>query len=935
MLLVEEVIGSAILALRPLSDHSIRGCGGCCALSIDSGTMLDTLLDRLTTAILDRPRIVVAAAVILALGAGWLRTGLEFSTSRRALVPDGDVNQILWDRVRADFKDPEPLILAIERTSNAVPSAAAEQAAEQIAAQLLADPAVGSVFYRVDVDWIRRHALFLAPPDQLRAAVRQLDDLLGPSSDLLEVRGFADLNALLAARIEESLTRRDSIDAANAGAETALLGEFLEAQRDFLEAPVEWTERLPRHVMDLLASEQSGAITDNGFLATEDGMVLFVLVHPAGTGNGGLELANALVTATRAAAEEVGSQIDGLRFGLTGPPAMEVEEMAAVGRDGVRTSVIAMLGVFILSLFAFHRRVHAMFGLAALALGVLGAIGAVWLQYGYLNLITTSLIPILVGMGIDYAVHPISQYEIERRQRGRIDAVRHMLRKTGRPVAISALTTSAAFFCFALMRFKGFAELGLVTGVGVLLCLAAALVALPAMLALGGRGHREQRDAMVDRVWDEGAARLVCTRPRVVLLGALAVTAAAVPALWQIEVNTSLLEMLPADAESTRYLNLMSERSALRNDFNLVVAESVEDPRALESRVAEHLEIERMDSVLAFLPSEPESSAAAVAEVRVLLDRLRVGTSSAPLAELETSLSRLEEALANAADNAFGAGLGELTGLLEEARLEVEVIKRLVADATPALRDSWNAGDQALQEQARSFLSQLRLATAGVPPAAASLPPELAARFLTQSGAFVGYLYPTGSIYDEEFLPRFNNASRSVDENAIGFPVIFEDHSNLITAGFGAALGAGAFLVALILLADFRRLIDPALALVPVLLGLLWLLGMTRWFGIDLNFANLIAIPIVLGVGIDAGVHVVHRFRLESGDGMVVALAHTGRAILVASLTTMVGFGSLMFASHRGMASLGALLFLGVGACLVAAVIVLPNLLLALGLARR
>ena len=136
----------------------------------------------------------------------------------------------------------------------------------------------------------------------------------------------------------------------------------------------------------------------------------------------------------------------------------------------------------------------------------------------------------------------------------------------------------------------------------------------------------------------------------------------------------------------------------------------------------------------------------------------------------------------------------------------------------------------------------------------------------------------------------------------------------------------------LILLFDFRSLRQAVLAAMPLAVGLVWALGGMRLLGSSFNFANLVAVPLIVGVGIDNGVHVIHRVRLEGRHGMDVVLRHTGRAILISSFTTMIGFGSLSFASHRGLASLGLLLLLGVGSCLVASIVVLPNLLVVLGI---
>jgi len=149
-----------------------------------------------------------------------------------------------------------------------------------------------------------------------------------------------------------------------------------------------------------------------------------------------------------------------------------------------------------------------------------------------------------------------------------------------------------------------------------------------------------------------------------------------------------------------------------------------------------------------------------------------------------------------------------------------------------------------------------------------------------------------------------------------------------ITEGFYETVGVGALLVLVILLAHFRRMPTALLASMPLALGILWTLGIQGWFDIPFNFANLVAIPLVIGVGIDDGVHLVHRARLQGMTDIHAVLLRSGRAILITSLATVAGFGSLIFSAHRGMASLGTLLVIGVVACLVASIVVLPNVML-------
>jgi predicted RND superfamily exporter protein len=894
--------------------------------------MADKLLTRLQEIALVRPVAVLAVMLAACLFAGGLGLGLEIRTSRSELVPDDDVNQARWDALRADFTDPQPLIIAIEGSDDVTQL---EAIVDEFATALRGRPEIGATFHRVDLDWLGDHVLHLAPPEQMQTAIAEIDAALAGPDGRIEIHSFAALNERLAERIEAALATGAVLPSNDGPAESRLFTEYLRAQQEFVRDPLDWVAALDANPLSLVDPGDRGSVTANGYLSTRDEKVLFLLATLAGDANAGLERQQRVVDVVRALAAEIVDRHAGIQIGLTGTPAMDVEEMATISRDGRRTSVIALTGVFLLSLLAFHSRFHALLGLVTLAVGVVLAIGAVRLEVGYLNMITTALIPILVGMGIDYAVHPISQYEIERRLLERGAAVRATLRKTSRPVVVSALTTSAAFFSFLFMRFKGFSELGLVTGIGVLLCLLAASFALPALLMLFGGGHREGRSAVVDDLWDEAAAGALCRTPRATVAIAAFLVLLCIPAATRVGINPSLLELLPPGAESLHYLRVMNERSGLRSDVNLVVADDLDSLRAMAERAATLPTVERFESLLSFVPSRPEASRIAVERAREMLDRTNVRGAVSTTAGLRESLSRLELALSDAADAAFVTGLGEVAAELDTARgIAAELGGDLLATGADGHAARARAEAQ-LQDKVAAIIAELRHGATVAFPSPASLPEDLRQRFVTSGGQYVGYVYPAGDIYDADFLEAFNADAATVSGTSIGFPVIFEDHSKLITAGFGTAFGVGGLLVIVFLLLDLRRPGEVFLAAVPVLVGAAWMLGLMALLGLSFNFANLIAVPIVLGVGIDAGVHLVHRYRLEGDEGMTVGLAHTGRAILVASLTTMVGFGSLALASHRGMASLGVLLVLGVGSCLVAALVVLPNLILALGLTRR
>jgi predicted RND superfamily exporter protein len=624
---------------------------------------------------------------------------------------------------------------------------------------------------------------------------------------------------------------------------------------------------------------------------------------------------------------------------------MVVDEMDSVRSDTWRTSIVAVLGVSLLTFLVFRWRTHAMLVLGALGMGVIWAFGAVRLELGYLNMITSSFISTLIGVGVAYGIHPVSEYELEGAHTGRPEStVRESFHRTGAGVTVAGITTSAAFFSILLMRFRGFSELGLVAGVGVLLCLAAAMISLPAILVLYSRRRRERDRGkperavpMLDVFWVRKVADRVCRFPRAVTGLALILTILLGWAALGLRFDNNLFDLLPRNSEALRYQRKLVLESDLSPLFSIVVADDLETLAAMEGAARGEAAIERFESVARFLPAAGGSPARQIDALRRLVSDLDVARRTTRLtpSALEGALSRLEAALAQAAEAAFVAGFGEIAGALEEARGEAELSVRTVSAAPAERVAEWNRG----QERAARWLRQTRewalAALHTEPPSLDSLPQALRERFLTRSGRPLGFLYPARSLFEPGRLEEFVAASRRVSAEATGFPVVFEKMSRRITSGFYRAVAVGALLVTLILLIDYRKPRDTALALVPLAMGVVWMMGAMRVLGISFNMANLVAVPLIIGVGIDNGVHVIHRVRFEGRSGMSVVLRHTGRAILIASLTTMIGFGSLALASHRGLASLGLVLLLGVGSCLITSTWVLPNLLVVLGLVER
>jgi predicted RND superfamily exporter protein len=914
------------------------------------------------TFILARPVQVAAVSAALVVVALLTGTQVEFRTARSELSPANDPEQARFDRLLEEFAGEDALIACIEAMPGSSATLAEMQAfADELAAALRGHPQVNQLFYRVDLDWFLERGLALAPPETLEqvvAAARGESELLAA---LAGARHLGDLNAALADRLESGLSGSGSLpDARSRSAAAASLeglAGLLRAERLFMEDPERFLTGL-EGTSPLLTLAGPGQIpAAGGYLASRDGSLFFLMIIPRWV-DPTLPAVRDFVGEMRRRAREIQNVHPGFRVAFTGQPATTVEEMDTVRRDTCFTAVVAATGVAVLTFLVFRGKSHALIVRATLGTGIAWSFGAVWLELGYLNLVTSAFISTLVGVSVAYSIHPVSEYEMEEAHtRNPLEAVRTAFHRTGAGVAVSAVTTAVAFFSILLMEFPAFAELGLVAGVGVLLCLAAALLMLPALLSLyGHQRQRRERDlntlagetapedrrpngrrSAMDRIWVDRGADLSGHYPRTVTISALVLTGLLGWAAWGVGFNTNILDLLPANAESLRYERRMMMEADFSAVFNVVVADDLQQLSVMRDRAQDEATIQRFDSALLFLPLEPDRVAAALTELAGLLNDLRLPRSVAapPREELAASLRRLESVLAEASEAAFGAGLGGLSGPLESARAEAEAAARSADQATAGAVAAWGAAQTRLLEWAQGALSDLRRSARQEPPSPENLPPEVRERFMTRSGRFLGFLQPAGSVFDPEFLDSYVAASRRVDRLSTGFPIVFHRMSARITDGFYRAVAGGAILVTLVLLIDTRSLRDTLLAILPLSMGVVWMLGGMRLLGLSYNFANLVAVPLIIGVGIDNGVHVIHRVKLEGDRGLRVVMRHTARAIIIASMTTMIGFGSLALASHRGLASLGLVLLLGVGACLVTSTVVLPNLLLVLGILKK
>lgn len=215
-----------------------------------------------------------------------------------------------------------------------------------------------------------------------------------------------------------------------------------------------------------------------------------------------------------------------------------------------------------------------------------------------------------------------------------------------------------------------------------------------------------------------------------------------------------------------------------------------------------------------------------------------------------------------------------------------------------------------------------------VPVTLQDIPDGIRNQYVGKSGKnFLISIFPKQNVWEIDYLKRFSNELASIDPRATGLPPIFNTLMDEIGADGLLATKLAIFVIFIVLLIDFRSIKKVLLAMIPLVVGVVWMVGVMEISGLQITLLNIMAIPMIIGIGIDDGVHIVHRYQIEGRDAHQPVFASTGRAILLTSITTMLGFGSLWFATYRGLGSMGIALFIGVGMCFFATVIVIPVLI--------
>lgn len=863
--------------------------------------------------------LVVAVAVVATLAGAVLAARGRISTSQRDLMPATHPVQQDYARFVEEFGAADALIAVL----HGEPSLLAP-VADGLAGRLVAQrERVASVFYKVDLGLLAERAPYFAPAEVLERAA---DGLLAQRPLLDQASRVHDLPELLEA-MDAGFARPElAADPAVAGALVDGVARLFTTWRSALDEP---GFRLPSldQTMAALAGERAAMVRSGGYLTSRDGRLLFLFVQPASSSDDATFL-RPFVDGVRASFADVVAQHPewqgGVRLALTGLPAHVLTEAETVFAD-VGSGALLSIGLVLVIVFVgFRTWPKITLALVPLICGMTAGLGLVMLILGRLNLISAAFMAVMFGMSIDFGIYLVRRVEEELfRGATREAAVRTAMVQTGKGVLTGGLTTCAAFAAITLSDFAGFAELGVTAGLGTLVCLASVFLLFPVLalrLPLTPRAPDLARVAA--RATGRGARRV---------MGATAVVVATL-AIWagvvapRIRFDYDALALLPRDTESTRFQLRMQAESDFQVSTAMVVADSLPELRAMVARMRALPEVARVEFLGDLLPEAQARKAAALARLEPLRE---LALTHVPMAgdvtTLRARLDRLASRFADAEEALFSAGQPTLLAGLGRVRAALDGLRATLGQGEPAtVMERTRDFERQLFAVAQQGLAMARRWLAARPIEESDVQPEVLARFKSKAGHYVAYVVPRGSIWDVALLDRFVGALERITPRVTGFPVTHRIYSRMVVRGFVQAMAYALVAVLILLALDFRRVRPVLLALLPLGLGFL-LLQLVVWLaGVEYNYANIAAFPVLLGYGVAYGVNMVQRWMEDPGQTAFVAAATVGKGVLLSAATTLAGLGSIVLARHRGVSTFGFLLLVSITLCLLMATLVLP-----------
>jgi hopanoid biosynthesis associated RND transporter like protein HpnN len=835
-----------------------------------------------------RAAIVMAVCLILAVAAAVYAGGhLAVDTDIERMLP----GNVAWrQNERAlDEAFPQNNNLLVAVIDGRTPDLA-DQVAGELAEKMRDEPQLFTYVRQPDGGpFFDRNGLLFLTTEELEKVSQQLiaaQPLIGSLAHDPSLRGLFDALATFVSGAGTDKTAVAQLDPT-----LTMIGSVVQGIVDGKRRSLSWTQMM------------------TGRKAEARDLRRFVMTRPVLDFSGLEPGATARVEIRRLAAELGIGPDSGTRLRLTGPVALDDEQFATLREGALRSTVLSVVMVCAILFVALRSAKLVGAIIVTLAAGFMLTAGFAALAIGSLNLISIAFGVLFIGLAVDFSIQFSIRYRDQRHRVGTFPAaLRGTALTIGPSLVLAAGATAIGFLSFVPTRYTGIQALGWIAGAGMIIAIAMNFLLLPALLTLlRPRGEPEPIGFRHIAPFD----RWLIERRRWVIGGAALLAAGSLALLPYIAFDFDPLNLKNPNTESVSTARDLMKDPMTTPYTAEVLAPTLPDAEALAERLGKLPEVSQVVTAASFIPEDQDKKLPVIEDLALLLGPTLNDPQPLPPPsddEVLKAIAVCGNAMAKAGKP--GSPAAKLGAALHAAAQRGPTI-------VPPLRDALLAG-------LLRRLDSLREMTQAKPLTLESLPPELRDSWIAPDGRARIEVFPKGDARDNSVLEHFVAAVHSVAPDATGTPVTIQEAGRLISRAFFDAGIVGVAAITILLCVVLRRLREVAMVLAPLLLAALLTLAVTVVFGMPLNYANIIALPLLLGIGVAFDIYFVMNWRA----GQTYHLqSSTARAVLFSALTTLSAFGSLGLSNDPATAGMGLLLTISLVCTLFCTFVVLPALL--------
>ncbi len=604
---------------------------------------------------------------------------------------------------------------------------------------------------------------------------------------------------------------------------------------------------------------------------------------------------------------------------ITGEPVLEYDELISIEKGTEYAGIVSLILICSALLIGFRSWKLTIATLITLTLGLAYSLGFASVAVPALNVISISFAVLYIGMGVDYATHLALRYrEFLLEDHTPNDALRHSLRSVSPALILCALTTSLAMFSFIPTAYRGISELGIIAGGSMFIVVAVTMAAVPALLRLMPLLPARQWRRKTTRFFlPDSIACLPYRHSQGVRQFTLLLALAGLGGLCGVYFDFNPINLRDPHSESVQTFKKLLGTKETSPMYLTALADGESEVHLLEHRFESLETVSAAVSIFDFVPPEQEEKLQIIDEMALLL-----GPQLDQPLRLQPGTTRLQEV------QQFHEAIGKHRGTDPEIRGRLmntldRFIHRCRQLPPSQCQDQIDHLQFSVLATFPMTMEKLRLGLEATPFGLQDLPPNLRQRWVTPSGIYRIDLFPELDLNVLDHMIEFVEEVRQVYPEIAGLPVSYIESMRVIVGAFQQAFATAIVVISLLLLFILKSARDTLLVLLPLVLGAILPGAVSAWADLPFNYANIIALPLLFGLGVDSGIHMVHRIHELPPDRSVLTTS-TARGIFFSALTTLCSFVSLAFISHVGIASLGRLLAIGLSVTLICTFFILP-----------